>query len=157
MKVTPSRLSHKILAMEDFLISSNWVIVNPVWWSSLSYQNRSPWRNAENCFSKIAVNTLPSRLPGAGFCVMPPINISISLTFLYTNWNLAIWLWEKVSKRSENLVTCPKPSASRYLVKPGKPWSRPRWQFMAGRSPTIPSGVGPSMMSRSRTMLEKNL
>ena len=50
-------------------------------------------------------------------------------------------------------VTPGPPQSFENWIYPGKPWSRPRWMFIAARSPGKPS-CGPGSMRRSRTASE---
>lgn len=51
----------------------------------------------------------------------------------------------------------PRPPTFLNWLYGGKPWSRPRCMFIADKSPTMPSIVGPGVRRFSRTAGEKNL
>ena len=77
---TSSVLSQITLAREVCRIWSSCSMVKPVWWSSLSYQKRSPTREFLNCSVIIQVKVKPSTLPGWGRSLIPPANKSMSCT-----------------------------------------------------------------------------
>ena len=120
MLTTSFALSQITRAMVHFRISVSCSYVNPIWWSSLSYQKRSPMRRFLNCRVRIQVKVKPNTLPGIGSSRMAT-HMSMSNGEAYTFFRLIMFSLLNVSEISPKVVTGFPPQASRNLTYPGRP------------------------------------
>ena len=96
-------------------------------------------------------------LPGKGASLTPPTYKSMSSTLsLYAIRSRSLCVAFMFVRSSMDAART-RPHIPLNWLYGGKPWSRPRWMFMAARSPTIPSNVEPFIKRFSRTAGAKNL